>query len=101
MAYSPIHSLLRHPISIKSVMHTAAFLTLVVLLLAISAQAGQNPATSDSSVAAAAETASVALPAGYPPAPVAPEVITRDMQGRATIRAVRLASPSEDRRQAG
>ena len=30
-----------------------------------------------------------------PPAPVAPEVVTRDDQGKATIRAVRLATPIE------
>ena len=35
------------------------------------------------------------LPLGYdgPPVPVAPEVLSRDAEGRATIRAVRLAAP--------
>ena len=33
--------------------------------------------------------------AGHPPAPVAPDVITRDADSRATVRAVRIAEPLE------
>jgi hypothetical protein len=42
---------------------------------------------------APAETAAVALPFDGPPAPIPPEVVTRDESGRATIRAVRVPSP--------
>jgi hypothetical protein len=67
-------------------------LTLVVLPLAGAARAGQDV----TQTASAAPAESLALPAGYdgPPAPLPPEVITRDATGtRATIRAVRLTLP--------
>ena len=45
--------------------------------------------------AAAQDAPAFALPVGYdgPPPPAAPEVIARDDQGRATVRAVRIAAP--------
>ena len=39
------------------------------------------------------EVAAQESPAGVPPAPVAPAVITRDANGQATVRAIRLAAP--------
>ncbi len=58
-------------------------LTLAALLAAAPAGvAAQGPAKL---------ATAVALPA--PPIPVAPEVITRDAQGRATVRAIRLTEP--------
>jgi hypothetical protein len=70
----------------------AISLTVVVLLLAGAAQAGQNAIRN----AGAVPAEPLALPAGYdgPSAPLPPEVITRDATGtRATIRAVRLMLP--------
>ncbi len=43
--------------------------------------------------ASASQPVVTALPAGVPPAPVAPEVITRDAAGNATVRAIRLDGP--------
>ena len=43
--------------------------------------------------ASASQPVVTALPPGVPPAPVAPEVITRDDAGNATVRAIRLDGP--------
>ena len=58
-----------------------ALLFLVALGCVSLAQAGQAPA----------ETTAFAFDG--PPAPIAPDVVTRDAEGRATVRAVRLPSP--------
>jgi hypothetical protein len=61
------------------------------LILAASVEAGQTAAAGSP----AAMSPSVELPFGFdgPAPPVAPDVITRDADGRATVRAVRLTSP--------
>ena len=61
------------------------------LIVAASVEARQSAATGSP----AAMNPSVELPFAFdgPPPPVAPDVITRDANGRATVRAVRLASP--------
>jgi hypothetical protein len=71
---------------------------LALLLLAAprAVAGGQRPTGSAAPVASAGtEADGVELPFAFdgPPPPVAPEVITRDAAGRATIRAVRLTSP--------
>ncbi len=59
---------------------TAALLALSAVLLCVQARAAaQEPRAHDLE--------------GHPPAPVAPEVITRDAAGRATVRAVRITEP--------
>jgi hypothetical protein len=60
-------------------------------IVAASGEAGQTaPAGSPTAL-----SANVELPSGFdgPAPPVAPDVITRDADGRATVRAVRLTSP--------
>jgi uncharacterized protein DUF5916 len=59
-----------------------------------SAEAGQSASSKPPAAATDAET-TVDLPFAIdgPPPPVAPEIITRDDSGRATIRAVQLTSP--------
>ena len=61
------------------------------LIVAASVEAGQTGAAGSP----AAMSPSVELPFGFdgPAPPVAPDVITRDADGRATVRAVRLTSP--------
>jgi hypothetical protein len=61
------------------------------LIAAASAEAGQSAAAGSP----AAMSSSVELPFGFdgPAPPVAPDVITRDADGRATVRAVQLTSP--------
>jgi hypothetical protein len=52
------------------------------------------PLPARSTARAALEQPAVgALPPGVPPAPIAPEVITRDAAGNATVRAIRLDGP--------
>ena len=72
----------RHPSGVSQwrTIRAAAVLTLGAALLAAPARA------------AAQQTGSDAL-AGHPPAPVAPDVITRDAANRATVRAVRITEP--------
>ncbi len=73
----------------------AAFLLASAVLLAIRvAEAGQAPAEEPfASAEASAAARALTLVADAPPEPVAPETITRDTEGRATVRAVRLAQP--------
>jgi hypothetical protein len=58
-----------------------------------SAPAEPAPSAQAPGRAASATTAVSALPEFSPPAPVAPEVITRDAVGNITVRATRLAEP--------
>jgi Domain of unknown function (DUF5916) len=71
----------------------ATVLLLSGILLARGGEAGQRGAPP--SPAGAAEPAALDLPFAFdgPPPPLAPATVTRDAAGRATIRAVRLASP--------
>src|SRR5262245_41439980 len=61
------------------------------LIVAARVEAGQTAIAGSP----AAMSPSVVLPFGFdgPAPPVAPDVITRDADGRATVRAVRLTSP--------
>jgi hypothetical protein len=68
-------------------------LTLAGLLSVRSAAGAQSPSDNPATSEAAGPSASLALHADAPPAPIAPEVITRDAEGRATVRAVRLDPP--------
>jgi hypothetical protein len=71
-------------------------LTLAVLLLPHLAEAGQRrPAPAPATPSSVDPSDPLALPFTYdgPPPPVPPEVVTRDQEGRVTIRAVRLDSP--------
>jgi len=56
----------------------------------LAAQSSSDPSSSDAPVA---PSASLALYVDAPPAPVAPDVIRRDSEGRATVRAVRVSQP--------
>src|SRR6185295_9182804 len=76
-------------------LHVATGLLLGVIVGGRAGEAGQS-ATTPQPPAARTEPAEPAdLPFAFdgPPPPVAPEVVTRDAAGRATIRAVRLTSP--------
>ena len=53
----------------------------------------QSPSEPPSPLAAAEPSRSISLYVDAPPAPIAPEVITRDGEGRATVRAVRISQP--------
>ena len=71
-----------------------------VLLLAVAglctappSVAAQSPSEAPSPLAAEKPSRSISLHVDAPPEPVAPEVITRDGEGRATVRAVRLRQP--------
>ena len=66
-----------------------------LLLLPSLCKAGQGdvPAPPASSIVAEEPESDLPFTFDGPPAPVAPEVITRDDSGRATVRAVRLTSP--------
>jgi hypothetical protein len=71
---------------------TAALLVLCSALLTADARA-QSGLPSGIDEIAGAETGSNETAFVGPPAPIAPAVIARDEQGRATVRAVRLATP--------
>jgi hypothetical protein len=63
-------------------------------LCSITPAAAQSPSTEASSVAAADEsTSTLSLYVDAPAPPVAPDVIRRDGEGRATVRAVRVTQP--------
>jgi hypothetical protein len=68
-------------------------LTVTVLLSASSTAGAQSPSDAPATFEAAGPSGSAALHADAPPEPIAPEVITRDGEGRATVRAVRLNEP--------
>ena len=71
--------------------------TVAALVLSLlSARSVYPQSVDDGSVGAAITPAAVSeLPPGYvgPPLPVPPAVVTRDPEGRAAVRAVRLAQP--------
>ena len=53
----------------------------------------QSPSELPSPLAAAEPSRSISLHVDAPPEPIAPEVVTRDGEGRATVRAVRVSQP--------
>jgi hypothetical protein len=55
--------------------------------------AAQSSSEAPPPLAAAAPSRSISLYADAPPAPIAPDVITRDGAGRATVRAMRISQP--------
>ncbi len=82
--------------SLASAVHTRAVrcVPLVLLLAAAPAQAAQQ--ASDAPGPSEQPAAGLALPVPIidgPPPPTAPDVISRDAAGRATVRAVRLTGP--------
>jgi hypothetical protein len=62
-------------------------------LCSIAPAAAQSPSDAASSVAAVDPSAALGLYLDAPPPPTAPDVIRRDSEGRATVRAVRVAQP--------
>ena len=74
---------------------------ITVLLLTVAAlcpfpqdAAAQSAADGSAPVAVAAPSSrSVTIHPDAPPEPIAPEVITRNAEGRATVRAVRVSQP--------
>jgi len=68
----------------------AAHAVIAFILLTSVVHAGQSTATG-----AGSDDVASHLPFAFdgPPVPVAPEVVTRDAEGRATVRAVRLTAP--------
>jgi hypothetical protein len=62
-------------------------------LCSITPTAAQSPSDAASSVAAVEPSATLDLYVDAPPPPTAPDVIRRDSEGRATVRAVRVAQP--------
>jgi hypothetical protein len=70
-----------------------AFIAVAGIVSTCSMVAAQDLANSSGSVEAPAPTGGVALYPDAPPPPIAPDVITRDQEGRATVRAVRLSQP--------
>jgi hypothetical protein len=72
-------------------LHIAAGLLLGGLVVTTPSEAGQSAAAGSP----AATKSSLDLPFAYdgPAPPIAPEIITRDADGRATVRAMRLSSP--------
>ena len=81
----------RHAVA-SAVFVRGSALALTSLLLISSANAGQEP-PAGSPAQESAPTGGLAFAFDGPPPPVPPETISRDSQGRATMRAVRLASP--------
>src|SRR5688572_20041162 len=73
--------------------HSALFLA--VMLLPVSADAGQSAAAASGSSAAAASVDGVQLPFSYdgPAPPALPATMVRDAEGRTTVRAIRLDAP--------
>jgi uncharacterized protein DUF5916/cellulose/xylan binding protein with CBM9 domain len=67
-------------------------MVLTVSSFGVSATGAAAQSTPDSAVPAAGPSR-VSLYADAPPEPVAPEVVTRDPDGRATVRAVRISEP--------
>ena len=55
--------------------------------------AAQSAPEASTPPAAAERSRSISLHVDAPPEPIAPEVITRDAEGRATVRAVRVNQP--------
>jgi hypothetical protein len=62
-------------------------------LCSIAPAAAQSPSDAPSSAAAVDPSAALGLYVDAPPPPTAPDVIRRDSEGRATVRAVRVAQP--------
>jgi hypothetical protein len=71
----------------------AALLLAAASLFSVAATAAPQSPSDPPSTLATASSARSTLHVDAPPEPVAPEVITRDSAGRATIRAVRVAEP--------
>src|SRR5687767_4500903 len=69
-----------------------AFLTAAGLSWIVPA-AAQSPPTAAASVASADVSPTISLHLDAPPPPIAPDVIRRDTEGRATVRAVRVSQP--------
>ncbi len=57
------------------------------------AQSAEPSAGDDGDASGPASSSMATLPSFLPPAPIAPEVMTRDDRGRITVRATRLAEP--------
>ncbi len=66
---------------------------LLLLLPGNWAQSAQLAAGDDGDTSEPASGSTAALPSYSPPAPIAPEVMAQDEQGRITVRATRLAEP--------
>jgi hypothetical protein len=68
-------------------------LTVAGLLSGFSRAGAQSPSDGQTTFETAGPLGSGTLYSDAPPEPIAPEVITRDAEGRATVRAVRLSQP--------
>ena len=68
-------------------------LTVAALCSSPPGVAAQSTPEAAAPLAATAPSRSVTLHVDAPPEPIAPEVITRDAEGRATLRAVRVSQP--------
>ena len=72
---------------------TALLLTVVALCASPPDTSAQSTSDAAAPHAATGPSRSVTLHVDAPPEPMAPEVITRDAEGRATLRAVRVNQP--------
>jgi Domain of unknown function (DUF5916)/Carbohydrate family 9 binding domain-like len=72
---------------------TPLLLTVAALCSSPPAATAQSTPEAAAPLATAAPSRSVTLHVDAPPEPIAPEVITRDAEGRATLRAVRVSQP--------
>lgn len=86
--------ILRIDVALTVIMRVNSFM-LFSLFFVSSVVAGQESQTSSPAKDSTIKISATDLPFNLegPPIPVSPEVITRDAQGRATMRAVRLTSP--------
>ena len=90
----------RQPGSVSHARHTRQLVRMAVLLFTAARLCASPPGAAAQSasdppplLAAAEPSRSISLHVDAPPEPVAPEVITRDAEGRATVRAVRVGQP--------